>query len=164
MGLPLKLAFSFLLVSGFVYAKSPQPKAKPSAEEIAAVYELQRQRGVAEKILALNELGKFEALALYRYELAKLHDKNAQELDRQERLGAILSASMFRLLGNVQSTMKNHDRIKAAEAEYAKAMKQVRAMRGEILARPSDRYVVQAGLSAGDRGRRPLPRPARSES
>ena len=70
----------FLGISAGVWVLRPNDPAQASGAAIVDAYELQVQRGVAERLLILNQLARAEGISQYNWHTAKLRALK-EELD-----------------------------------------------------------------------------------
>ena len=151
----LIVSFLLLLISAGVFIDR-RPATLPvsaSAEEHIADYERAIQAGVAERVLALNKLGKAEILSAYQYARAE-----AEAADKRSTGGADFMRSLFGgrfvvELGEIIRTENRRlDALQRAKQQREQEARQIRQAYADVMSWDFHRY-AHSDLSAASRRR-----------
>ena len=133
----------FLGVSGGIYWHQADDPSRLSADDQVAAYELQVQRGVAEKLIALNRLAKAEALSLHAWKQAEVTAQNQHSLGRADMARSVFSHRIFSEIIAISDREKA--RVRAYEAAYDRRVQEANAIRAawiDVLGLDFQRYAI----------------------
>lgn len=130
------LAWVFLGLCGGLYIFRPDLPG-PRASD----YERRIQHGVAERVLALNKLGKLEALSYYQYHRVRLEVEEQRKLSGQDAMRSLFSGRFLFELGKFsQAGRTNSTRLDQAQARREREKKEIAQARQQLMALDFHRY------------------------
>lgn len=138
------VALAFLLLSAWVFVKSGASFSVSGRGDTLAAYERQIQRGVAERLLALNKLGKAEALSRYQYRLAEANAGSDHSLGRADLFRSLVSGRFLFELGSISDQEKSRrQHLERAQERREQEAAAIRAAVKGVLALDFHRYAGQ---------------------
>lgn len=141
MNRAFSFSLAFLLICGGIYWQHVQNAAAAPRVDPIAEYERQLARGVAERLIALNRLGKAEALSLHAWKMAELEANNSHSEGRADLFRSLFSNRFLFEMQEISNREKSRRLAYERAQERRKREKQeISAARQEVMGWDFRRY------------------------